>query len=142
MRSGLVDLAARRIRRPFAPAPLEIQRMECHPVELTQDEYERLNSVYPKSEGSGLIGKRAEEIVKIYFRKKDTQCQFAKPPKGADLHVVLSGESPSVVIEVKGTRSAEVQWQQLKVSSQHSRDLLAENRVLVYRVTGVFERVP
>ena len=40
--------------------------MERHPVELTGDEYERLNSTYPESEGSGLIGKRAEEIVKIY----------------------------------------------------------------------------
>jgi hypothetical protein len=116
--------------------------MERQPVELTGDEYERLNTKYPESEGSSVIGKRAEEIVKIYFRKRDPQCQFAKPPKGADLHVVLSGEAPSLVIEVKGTKSAEVEWQQLKVSSQHSRDLLAEKRVPVYRVTGVFERLP
>jgi hypothetical protein len=47
-----------------------------------------------------------------------------------------------MIIEVKGTKSADIAWQQLKVSSQHSRDLLAEKGAPVYRVTGVFEQSP
>jgi hypothetical protein len=117
--------------------------MELHHLELTSVEYEKLNSKYPESEGSGLIGKRAEEIVKIYFRKGDPQCQFPNPPpKGADLHVVFSGDAPSILIEVKGTKSAGLAWQQLKVSSQHSWRLLAEERIPVYRVSEVFQRSP
>jgi len=114
--------------------------METYRLELTRDEYESLNSKYPEGEGSSVIGKRAEEIVKIYFLKKDPKCQFAQPPKGADLLVVSSDGTRSLTIEVKGTKSADVAWQQLKVSSQHSRDLLVEKGVPVYRVTGVFQR--
>jgi hypothetical protein len=114
--------------------------VEVHRLELTDDEYKGLSSDYPENGASNLIGKRAEEIVKIYFRKKDAQCKFARPQKGADLHVVLSGKAP-MDIEVKGTKSADVAWQQLKVSSQHSRDLL-ETGVPVYRVTGVFQQSP
>lgn len=114
--------------------------MELRHLELTRDGYERLNSKYPEGNGSSLIGKRAEEIVKIYFQRKDPRCQFAEtPPKGADLQVALPGEA--LAIEVKGTKSADVASQQLKVSSQHSRDLL-EKGAPVYRVTGVFERSP
>ena len=99
--------------------------------------------MHPESEGNGSIERRAEEIVKIYFRKKDPQCQFvAMPRKGADLHVVFSDDAPPIVIEVKGTKSSGLAWNQLKVSSQHSWRLLAEERVPVYRVTEVFERSP
>lgn len=119
-----------------------MQAVEHHRFELTSDEYDRLNSLYPQSKGSSLIGKRAEEIVRIHFRRNDPRCQFEAVPKGADLHVVSSDRSRSAVIEVKGTASPGVAWQQLKVSSQHSWRLLAEERVPVYRVSRVFERVP
>ena len=38
-------------------APLQIKTMEPHRVELTSVEYEKLNSMYPESKGSNLIGK-------------------------------------------------------------------------------------
>ncbi len=84
---GLIDQTAGGRGAPGLPlgwsALLEIRTMERYPVELTRGEYERLNSKYPESKVSSVIGKRAEKIVKIYFRKQYPQCQFAKPPKGA-----------------------------------------------------------
>ena len=47
-----------------------------------------------------------------------------------------------MLIEVKGTASAGLAPQQLKVSSPHSRRLLAELRVPVYRVSEVFAVAP
>jgi hypothetical protein len=90
--------------------------MKTQTIELTTSEYEELNKKYPESESNRLIERRAEEIVKIYFRKRDPQCQFTEPLKGADLRVMLSAE-PAIDIEVKGTKSTEVAWTQLKVSS-------------------------
>ena len=90
--------------------------MEDHRVQLTAEEFDRLNSLYPASDGSALIGKRAEEIVKIHFRRRDPQCVFGVPDTGADLKVALSDGSAPLLIEVKGTASVGVAWQQLKVS--------------------------
>lgn len=116
--------------------------MEHYKIELTNEEYERLNSAYPKSNGSGLIGSRAEEIVRIYFRRTDHQCTFAKAPSGADLQVVPSDGSPSQPIEIKGTASPEMAWQQLKVSSTSSWELLSKQTIPVYRVCDVFSKAP
>lgn len=79
--------------------------MEHCKIELTNEEYKRLNSEYPESNGSGLIGSRAEEIVRIYFRRMDPRCRFANAPSGIDLQVILSDGSPSQSIEIKGTAS-------------------------------------
>ena len=87
--------------------------MEHLPVELTLAEHDTLNSLCPKSEGSALIGRRAVEIVKVHFKKKDPQCRFMPPLSGADLRVILSDGS-SIDIEVKGTDSVGLAWQQLK----------------------------
>jgi hypothetical protein len=114
--------------------------MERICIELTSEEYKRLNLMYPESNDSGLIGKRAEEIVKIYFRRKDPRCAFDIPAAGADLKVVFCDGSASLMIEVKGTASLGVAWQQLKVSSQNSWRLLVEERIPVYRVSDVFGR--
>jgi hypothetical protein len=65
--------------------------MEHNRLELTSIQYEELNKAYPESDGSSVIGKRAEKIVKIYFLKRDPQCQVKTLPKGADLLVVLAG---------------------------------------------------
>jgi hypothetical protein len=37
--------------------------MEHHRLDLTDAEYNDLNSRYPKTTASGIIGKRAEEII-------------------------------------------------------------------------------
>ena len=118
-----------------------VQDTKSHRVNLTDAQYRELDSHHPKSKASGPIGKRAEEIVKIYFRKMDPACEFRSPPRGADLDILLSS-GKSIVIEVKGTASIELAWPQLKVSSQDSWKLLAEKHVPVYRVTDVFGRSP
>ena len=115
--------------------------MEHHRIELTDAEFEQLNTSYPEGDGSGLIGKRAEAIVKIHFSRLDPRCAFAPPDLGADLKVVLRGKEP-LLIEVKGTASAGLAWQQLKVSSLHSWRLLTEVRIPVYRVSAVFTAAP
>ncbi|MBM4305957.1 MAG: hypothetical protein FJ123_04380 [Deltaproteobacteria bacterium] len=116
--------------------------MEHYRVELTNEEYEKLNSEYPESNGSGLIGKRAEEIVRIHFRRIHPKCTFANAPSGADLQVVVSDESPSQSIEIKGTASSGIAWQQLKVSSTQSWELLSKEAIPVYRVCAVFSKAP
>ena len=75
--------------------------MEKHRIELTNEEYDRLNSIYPESIGSGLIGKRAQEIVKIYFQRVHPQCVFEIPNSGADLRVVLCDGSPPLLIRAR-----------------------------------------
>ncbi len=116
--------------------------MEHYRVELTDEEYERLNSEYPESNGSGLIGKRAEEIVRIHFRRTHPRCTYANAPSGADLQVIVSDDSLSLSIEIKGTASSGIAWQQLKVSSTHSWELLSKQAIPVYRVCAVFSKAP
>jgi len=116
--------------------------MEDHRVELTTEEYERLNAVYPEGNGSGLIGKRAEEIVRIHIQRDSPGCTFQVPDTGADLKVVFCDGSEPLLIEVKGTASAGIAWQQLKVSSQHSHRMLVELGIPVYRVSDVFSPAP
>jgi hypothetical protein len=116
--------------------------MEDYRVELTLEEFGRLNSLYPVSEGSALIGKRAEEIVRIHFRRRDPHCAFEVPGTGPDLKVALSDGSEPLFIEVKGTASVGIAWQQLKVSSRHSWRSLTETRIPVYRVSEVFAKAP
>jgi hypothetical protein len=116
--------------------------VESYPVELTAEEYDRLNALYPEGNGSGLIGKRAEEIVRIYMQRHRPGCNFQVPDTGADLKVVFCDGSPALLIEVKGTASTGVAWPQLKVSSQHSYRLLAEQGIPVYRVSEVFSAAP
>jgi hypothetical protein len=116
--------------------------MDNYRIELTIEEFGRLNSLYPASESSALIGKRAEEIVKIHFRRRDPHCAFEVPGTGPDLKVALSDGSEPILIEVKGTASAGIAWPQLKVSSRHSWRSLTETRIPVYRVSEVFAETP
>lgn len=116
--------------------------MQHFQVQLTNEEFTYLNSTYPESAGSGLIGKRATEIVKIYLRRSDPQCTILDGSAGADLYVRVSDGSSPQPIEIKGTASADIAWQQLKVSSTRSWELLTNESVPVYRVTAVFTKAP
>lgn len=116
--------------------------METHRVELTADEHRRLNAQFPESAGSGLIGRRAEQLVRILLQRLHPECEFRPPDSGADVKVVPSPGKPALLIEIKGTASSGLAWQQLKVSSQHSHRLLSEAGVPVYRVSEVFSQVP
>lgn len=85
---------------------------------------------------------RAEEIVKIYFRRIDPKCNFSRPRNGADLEVLFSNGQDRLVLEIKGTEASTVAWQKLKVSSKHSWRHLVEERIPLYRVTSVFGKSP
>jgi hypothetical protein len=111
------------------------------PVKLSVDELADLNKKFPRSRGSGDIGKRAIEIVMNHFRRSDPTCKFVKPQPGADLAVVL-GSSGAKQFEVKGTADAGLAWQQLKVSSKASYDLLTTCSATVLRVTDVYGAEP
>jgi hypothetical protein len=103
-------------------------------------EFDALNREFPPGDGSGLIGRRAEAIVKIHFRRSDVHCSFPPCPPGADLQVNLAGAEP-LSIEIKGTAARQLSWQQLKVSSSMSYKLICEG-LPVYRVCGVFDQTP
>jgi hypothetical protein len=116
--------------------------MEKIVFELLDHEHEKLNTDYPPEKGSALIGNRAEAIVKLYFFRKDVNCRFVIPEKGADLKVEYSNDEPSVTLEVKGTEDTDIAFQKLRVSSEDSMRVLSEKRIPLYRVTDVFGRKP
>jgi hypothetical protein len=113
--------------------------METILFRLTDSEKKRLDHDYPRTGKSATIGKRAVEIVKMYFRKNHQSCKFVKPEKGIDLHPVWGRSGAE--LEVKGTDSQDISWSKLAVSSKHSHDLLKKGLPL-YRVTGVFTASP
>lgn len=108
-------------------------------IELSENDLSTLNT--PKSEKgkSASIGKRAEDILKIYFRKEKPGCIFEKTRDGSDLKIIHISES--FEIEIKGTADKNIAWNKLKVSSQKSHDRLIEG-LPVYRVTDVFSKKP
>lgn len=114
--------------------------MEHYTVQLTDTEYDRLDQEFPPGDSNSLIGRRAEAIVKIYFRRHDAHCSFAPGRPGSDLQVKIADVEP-ISIEIKGTAAHRLSWQQLKVSSSMSHKALCDG-VLVYRVCGVFEQAP
>lgn len=113
--------------------------METIEIKLTEQEFSRLNSIYPATVKSSTVGKRAEELVKFYFRSIDPKCKFTEPNDGADLLVELKNES--VKLEIKGTASDTVSWSKLKVSSLDSHKLIQDG-LPVYRVISVYDRNP
>jgi len=115
--------------------------MESFRVKLTEEEWSFLNTRFPVSDGSNQIGGRAIEIVRIHFRREDPTCKFVSAAAGADLAIILAGDEPRQ-FEVKGTASDNLAWQQLKVSSKASHDLLTSGAASVLRVTNVYGQEP
>lgn len=111
-------------------------------VDLGSEEFTVLNTKFPHSLASAVIGKRAEEIVRIHFRRIDTMCKFSYPRNGADLEVNFSDGQPRLMLEIKGTEASSISWQKLKVSSKHSWQQLVEKRIPLYRVINVFGKSP
>lgn len=58
-----------------------------------------------------------------------------KDSEGADLRISRNGETAR--IEVKGTKSKDIAWAKLKVSSRRSYDALRTGAASMYRVTDV-----
>jgi len=114
--------------------------MESFRVQLRSSELTDLNEKFPASAGSGDIGKRAIEIVKLHFQRVHTGCSFVSPRAGADMALVVGPNCTQY--EVKGTAAKGLAWQQLKVSSQASHDLLTSGGAAVLRVTEVYSDEP
>jgi hypothetical protein len=115
--------------------------MDSFRVKLAPEQLLELNRQFPPSRGSGDIGKRAVEIVKMYFRSAYPNCTFTSPQSGADL-AVSTGQNAIRQYEVKGTADEQIAWQQLKVSSKASYDLLTSCAASVLRVTDVYGDEP
>ena len=114
--------------------------MESFRVELSPAEFQALNDSFPASAGSGDIGKRAIEIVKLHFQRVHVGCSFGSPQSGSDMALIVGPECTQY--EVKGTAAKGIAWQQLKVSSQASHDLLSSGGASVLRVTEVYSDQP
>lgn len=108
-------------------------------IDLTEDEYRKLNATFPRNMQSAKVGERAIELVRIYLKKKYPCCSFATPERGADLKVQHSQGTEQM--EVKGTEASDISWAKIKVSSTQSHDLLKAGMPL-YRVVSVYERIP
>jgi hypothetical protein len=112
--------------------------MDIFRVKLSPDEFADLNLRFPASERSNQIGGRALETQ---FRRTHPGCEFVAAARGADLAILLDGNDP-MQFEVKGTAAGNIAWQQLKVSSQASHDLLGAGKASVLRVTKVYGDEP
>lgn len=118
--------------------------MKCFNVNLTDKQFTFLDSKYHNSGKSSDVGKRALEIVKIFFKNKNSEYSFLNDvPLGVDLVVKLKKR---MFIEVKGTSQIsaskkDVVWYKLGISGKSSHTYL-KNGMPLYRVTGVFDKSP
>jgi hypothetical protein len=100
-------------------------------IDLTESEWQEV-------EKEDRTETKALAIVKIYFRRQDTDVTFVPPGPGADLGVLLP-EKSQLDIEVKGTEAQRITWSQIKVSSQQSYDRLSQGMPL-YRITSIGQK--
>lgn len=104
--------------------------MEKVELELSDEEFSTVSSMSTAD--------AAIEICRIHFRRMDTRATFPPPAKGADLRIRFPNGAETD-IEVKGTEKVGLAWNQFKVSSQQSHDLLMRG-IPLYRVTEVGSR--
>lgn len=106
----------------------------------SSDRYPSIPVTLTPSERQYLAGLSAEEravsIVREHLSVKYRgQAEIENDPDGADLRVSVDGRTER--IEVKGTNSPSIAWQQLKVSSKRSHDALKNGEASMYRVVDV-----
>ena len=98
------------------------------PITLTESERQSLVSLTTE--------KKAEAIVRKHLDGEyGGQARIQEDEDGVDLVVSVDGKIER--IEVKGTESPTIAWQQLKVSSQKSHDALEHRDASMYRVVDV-----
>jgi len=101
---------------------------------LNDEDYNRLQTEYPTIGKNSVIEKLSIEIVKLYFQSENTLTTFKKGNKSVDLIVELEGiETP---YEIKGTESADIAYNKLRVSSKDSHAALVGGMKLL-RVSNV-----
>ena len=98
---------------------------------LSDDQFKKLKREFPGHD-SHSIGKRTEEIIKMYFKRKLNKLPYKD---GLDFEICSSGEK----IEVKGTTSSSISWAKLKVSGKPCHEQL-KNGAPIYRITNVMDR--
>lgn len=100
-----------------------------------------LNARFPPTDNSSSnAGKRAVEIVRLYFVGVGAQCVAA--PRGHDIEVAFPGSTGMCRAEVKGTRDDDVAFGKLRVSSSESYRLLTSDSIPLLRVAKVFSATP
>jgi len=99
-------------------------------LELSDEEFSTVSSMSTAD--------AAIEICRIHIRRGDPRATFLPPGKGADIRLRFS-DGTETDIEVKGTEKVGPAWNQFKVSSQQSHDLLMRG-IPLYRVTEVGSR--
>lgn len=117
--------------------------MEEIKFKLKKEEFDKLNRDYPNTGKSSIkaseTGKRAVELVKLYFLRKDPNCNFLRPRNGSDIEITCGNITQR--IEVKGTVDTKSAWAKLIVSGKPSHKLLKDGLPL-YRVCGVYNCEP
>ena len=104
------------------------------------DRYTSISITLTESERQSLVSltteKKAEALVRKHLDDKyGGQARIQEDEDGVDLVVSVDGKIER--IEVKGTESPTIAWQQLKVSSQKSQDALEHGDASMYRVVDV-----
>ena len=113
---------------PTGSVPGSSELYSSIPVTLTDSEREAIGHLTTEQ--------RALHIVKRHLIEKyGDQVTIEEDEAGADLKVSVNGDSER--IEVKGTESPTIAWQQLKVSSRKSHDALENREASIYRVVDV-----
>ena len=101
---------------------------ESFPVCLTESDLRTMDGFS--------TARKAEWIVYKHIKDRfGADVGIEKDNEGADLRISRNGKTER--IEVKGTKSKNIAWAQLKVSSQRSHDALRSGAVSMYRVTDV-----
>ena len=101
--------------------------MEEVVINLSADEFNRVSGK--------TTAEAAVELCQIHLRRAHPDAVFVTPSRGADLRIRLQ-TGVEFDIEVKGTEKSGIAWNQFKVSSQQSHDLL-KTGISLYRVTEV-----
>lgn len=113
-------------RTESAPSPSDLY--PSMPVALTDAERDALEGLTTEQKALRIVNKH---LIETY----GSQVTIEADGGGADLRVTVNGASER--IEVKGTESPTIAWQQLKVSSQQSHDVLESREASIYRVVDV-----
>ncbi len=110
------------------------------PAPSFPDPYPSIPVTLTSSERQALAGhsmeRRALYIVHKHLRDRyGGRARIEEDQEGADLKVSIGDKTER--IDVKGTESPTIAWQQLKVSSQESHDVLKSGGASMYRVVDL-----
>lgn len=113
--------------------------METIEYKISKRDFQKLNRKYRRRGKSSEIGKRAVDIVKIYFKDNNQNVHFSPESiEGIDLIAIIGNQR--IKIEIKGTAEKGIARSKLGVSGKKSHDYL-ENGMPLYRIANVYGRI-